>query len=189
MDINEKWSNIEGFDDKYEISSMGRIKIKENVSQRINNGTLCDYRQKEMFKAIRIDTSKNVYTRVSLSTQGKSKTAYLHRLVAKAFIPNPNNLPEVNHINGKKYDNGVENLEWNSKSQQMTHAMEVLGFKPNTTGINDRQAVYQIDKDTDEIIKSFESIKQATEATGATHISGVCLGNRKTVGGFKWKYK
>lgn len=189
--MEELWSDINEFDKKYSVSSLGRIKIKENISKRINNGILCNYHQKEIIKSLKINDNENEYVRVSLihNSSKKPKTTYVHRLVAEAFIPNPQNLPEVNHINGKKSDNRVENLEWCDKSYNMKHAIKSLGFKANTSGISDRQPVYQIDKDTDEIIKSFDSISEATKETGITHISGVCLGNRRTAGGFKWKYK
>ena len=189
--MEELWSNIDGFNSKYLISSLGRIKIKDNTSKRINNGVLCNYHQKEMIKSIKINDNKNEYVRVSLVHNGdnKTKTVYIHRLVAKAFIPNPKNLPEVNHINGKKSDNRIDNLEWCDKSYNMKHAIETLGFKANVSYLHDKRPVYQLDKDTNEIIKSFDSISQAIKETGITHISGVCLGNRRTAGGFKWKYK
>ena len=75
------------------------------------------------------------YLCVTLSKQGKTKTFKIHRLVAQAFIPNPNNLPQVNHINGIKTDNNVNNLEWCTNSENQKHAYDV-GLRKHYKGIN-----------------------------------------------------
>lgn len=92
-------------------------------------------------------------------------------------------------IDGNKHNNCVDNLEWCSEKDNSTHARSVLNIVPNTTGINDKQPVIQIDKNTGVIIKEYESIADAQKETGIRHVSCVCRGKRKSAGGFLWKYK
>ena len=93
-DITEVWKPIEGYEDKYLISNTGKVKsLYRNI-------------------ILKPKTDKDGYKEVSLHKNGKSKTKKIHRLVAYAFIPNPNNLPQVNHKNENKENNHVENLEW-----------------------------------------------------------------------------
>lgn len=109
----EEWRDIEGFEGIYQVSNKGRVKSL--------------YFGRELILKPSIDSSK--YPHVTLS-KGKDRTiARIHILVAKAFIPNPENKPEVNHINGDKLDCRVENLEWVTKSENQQHAAE-MGLKP-----------------------------------------------------------
>ena len=92
-EVVEEWRTIEGFEN-YEVSNFGRVRKVEYIKQR------------EDF---------NGYPIVNLYKGGEGKTMKVHRLVAQAFIPNPNNLPQVNHINEVKTHNTVTNLEWCSQ--------------------------------------------------------------------------
>ena len=94
--MEEIWKDIEGYEGLYKISNMGRVKsIKFN-------------KEKILF----LQKDKYGYLRVGLRKMGKLKNYFVHRLVAEAFIPNPNNLPIVNHKDENKQNNCVENLEW-----------------------------------------------------------------------------
>lgn len=90
----------------YLVSNLGRVKSLKNGKEKILSP----------FKA------SNGYLRVSLSIDGKQKNFAVHRLVAMAFIPNPKNKSQVNHIDGDKLNNCVENLEWVSSKENMRHA-------------------------------------------------------------------
>lgn len=185
--MKELWKDILDYEYKYQISNYGRVKIKENISQRMNMGELRDYVQKS--KIMNPTRNGYGYLKVRLTDiNGKAKNLYVHRLVALHFIPNPKNEPQVNHINGDKTDNNINNLEWNSRSENISHAFNVLGFEPNTKGINPPSPVLQIDILTNEILAKYESIKEVQNATGIAHISCVCRGERNTAGGFMWKY-
>jgi hypothetical protein len=101
---NEIWKPIKGYESLYEISNRGTIR-------KINNKKLKMPHKHRMG-----------YLKVMLYSNGKEKSFYLHRLIAKAFIPNPKNYPCVNHINGTKNDNSINNLEWCTRSQNTQHA-------------------------------------------------------------------
>lgn len=108
--ITEEWRNVVGYEGLYAVSSWGRI-------QNLKNKTIYP-----------IDYSKNYYRTVLLMKNFEVKSYPVHRIVAMAFIPNPDNLPVVNHIDGIKCHNNVENLEWVSYKENSEHAI-LLGLK------------------------------------------------------------
>lgn len=116
---NEEWKDIIGYEGFYKISNLGRVQSvankgtygKSGVHRRLPNILLKHYTCK-----------KNGYPRYSLSKDGKDKHFKLHRLLAIHFIPNPNNLPYVNHINGVRNDFRLENLEWCTPAENVRHA-------------------------------------------------------------------
>lgn len=115
----EIWRDIVGYEGLYKISSCGRVKSFHNKSEKI----------------LAVHINKFNYSRILLSKNGNSKTYLVHRLVAIAFIPNPDNKPEVNHKNGNKSDNRVENLEWVTCSENTRHAF-VTGLAKALRGTN-----------------------------------------------------
>lgn len=110
----EKWIEFKKY---YEVSNLGRVKSLPR-KMIMKNGRIKNV--KERIKAHYI--MNNGYHSVSLSENGTSKSYLIHRLVAEAFIPNPLNLPEVNHKDGNKNDNNVSNLEWCTHSYNQKHA-------------------------------------------------------------------
>ena len=103
----EQWKDIKGYEGLYQVSNYGRVKRK------YNNGKI------RILKPI---STNNGYLRVSLSKNSVNNTYFVHRLVAQAFILNPENKPEVNHIDGDKTNNKIENLEWCTRSENIQHA-------------------------------------------------------------------
>ena len=124
------------------------------------------------------------YVAVSLYRNGKQKQYFLHRLLAQTYIPNPNNYPEVNHIDENKSNNDITNLEWCTHKYNSNY-----GTRLQRMATTNSVPVIQYDKSGNEIAR-YKSQKEAAEATGVgnRHISCVCKGKRKTAGGYIWKY-
>lgn len=115
--MEEIWKDMCEFDNLYQISSLGNVRSKKRTI------TFKDGRKKEFPDTNLIASDNgNGYMRVTISYFGKRKKYFIHRLVAKYFIPNPNNYNQVNHINFKKDDNNIENLEWCSAKMNMLHS-------------------------------------------------------------------
>lgn len=186
--MKEIWKDIKGYEYKYQISNLGNVRIKENVTVRMNMGKLREYKQKS--KLMKPTNNGYGYLKVSLKCEnGIIKNNYIHKLVANNFIINNSNYPVVNHIDGNKLNNRIDNLEWCTYKENSIHMFEVLKFKPNTTGINKPRQVLKLDINTLEVLEEFETITEAYRKTGICHISSVCRNVRKSAGGFSWKYK
>lgn len=112
----ELFAIVPGYNDRYLVSNRGRV-----IS--LNSGS-------EMAQYVQ----KNGYAAVKLRTHNAKRTFLVHRLVASAFVPNPNGLAEVNHIDGDKLNNSAENLEWVTHSQNMKHSIEIGLYDPVGNG-------------------------------------------------------
>ena len=111
--MKEKWADIKGYEGLYQISSYGRVK---SLNKKGGNGK----NQKEQLMRL----SKRKYLTISLCKNSKYETFNVHRLVAEAFIPNPQNLKYVNHIDYDKYNNKVDNLEWCTARENSLWSLE-----------------------------------------------------------------
>lgn len=128
----EIWKNVVGFEEQYEISNLGNLRSKERFVKHWRGG---ERKYKSNFKNIRLNDKG--YFRCNLKNEGKRYDFTIHRLVALAFIPNEENKPQINHKNGIKTDNRVENLEWCNQSENVTHAVKNRLIK---TKLTDEQA-------------------------------------------------
>src|SRR5699024_6100473 len=115
-DTIEIWKDINGYEGIYQVSSLGRVRSLDRTLLNKNN---IEYKVKGKIR--KISCTGKGYQKIQLSKEGNSKNFSIHRLVAQAFIPNPENLPIVNHIDGNKTNNHIGNLEWVSSNENMNH--------------------------------------------------------------------
>lgn len=121
----EEWKYIRGYNNAYQISDKGRVKsLKRKVVAQKNHKT---YFTSIPEKIMSLNVNSKGYHVVKLSVNGKYKSVYVHRLVANAYVPNPNGKPEVNHKDGVKTNNTPSNLEWTTRKENAHHAIEALG--------------------------------------------------------------
>ena len=172
--MEEIWKDIEGYDN-YQISSLGNVrKITKNGFTHIK----CSPRGSQ-----KTSKTKEKYMGVTLSKNGTRKGFSIHRLVAEAFIPNPNNYPLINHINGIKDDNCVCNLEWCTIKQNIQHAYDVLNMR------NHYGSIKQYTKEG-EFIKEYDSVREASRELGI-HFGNIvkCANKQRNVaGGYVWRF-
>lgn len=161
----EIWKDIPGFEGLYQASTLGRIKSLPRKKKSWGS-----------YKTIIMKQSLNTqgYPFVSLCKEGKVFRARVNRLIAMTFLPNPDNLPQVNHKNEIKTDNRLENLEWISAKDNCNYSVKsIKQYDKNGKFINKWENL-------DMILKKMKIDKG--------NIIKVCKGHRKTAGGFIWKY-
>ena len=185
----ETWKSVKGYEGLYEVSNLGNVR-----SLRYNNTN--------KISPLKVYIEKAGYARVSLSKNGKSKNKRIHRLVAEAFIPNMNSLPQVNHIDGNKLNNNVKNLEWCSASRNQKHKYEMglmvckTGKAHHRTGKTGKE---NVTSKTVKCVTTGEIFDSAHDASrkynlNFSNICSCCRGNRNYCGKLsdgtklKWEY-
>ncbi|ASZ71935.1 HNH endonuclease [Lactococcus phage 96403] len=162
----ETFVKIDGFEE-YEVSNLGKVRNMKNG--RILKPSLNNYG----------------YLIHCLYGCDKKKNLLLHRIIATAFIDNPEEKPQVNHIDENKLNNDLSNLEWCTGRENIIH-----GTRTKRAAEKLSKKVVQLDLN-DNVLNEFESMRQAERETGASvsHISHCCNGKRKSAGGYKWRKK
>ena len=184
--LQEEWKYIEGYEKKYQISNMGRLRSLYFKDKYGNKWDKIYY--------LKWSLNRKGYQRTRLCLNGKlNSSVFAHRLVADAFIPNPQNLPQVNHKDGNKKNNRVDNLEWCSNKENALHSQK-NGLNPSLKRFSENFNAIPVEKYSldGEYIETFGSLIEAAmscklKSTG--RITNACRDWNKTSGGYKWKYK
>lgn len=165
---NEIWKDVVGYDGLYQVSNLGRVK------------SVGSYYHKEII--LKEQFFKQGYSKTTLYKKGKPKSFKTHRLVALAFIHNPENKPQINHKDGNKSNNCVDNLEWVSAKENMQHALK--------TGLRTFESICKPVKQikNNVVVATYVSKNDAQRKTGINNIEKVLKGKLKTAGGFYWEY-
>ena len=162
--MTEEWRDIKGYENLYQVSNLGRIKSLDRY--KITKGRYGKLKIKIKGKVLKPCINHDGYYEIVLSKDGKAKMFRLHRIVANTFIENKRIANQVNHINGNKLDNRVDNLEWCTCKENIKHAVN------------------------NNLINIYETITEAGKQNKILKTSIVnCLkGKSKTSGGYIWKY-
>ena len=172
-----KWKTIEGFKD-YEVSNIGEVRaLPRYVEVKGKTGNYMATRGGKMLKQTRNPLG---YYYVGLCRDGKVYHFFVHRLVASAFIPNPRNVPQVNHLDENPSNNRADNLEWCTPKENSCY-----GTRPQR--LQTRVAKYDTDGN---LLRVFDSVREAGADAGChyTCITHCCRGKQKTCRGYIWKY-
>lgn len=160
QDIQEEWRDIKDYENLYAVSDKGRV-------MNLKSGRI-----------LKAGVNSHCYEWVALCKDGKVKQCTIHRLVAEAFLENPNNLPQVNHVDEDPTNNDVRNLAWVTASQNNRHSAHKRSCKISQ---------YSIDG---EYIREWESFKEIERELGFNKgfINMCCKGKQKTAYGYRWEY-
>lgn len=189
----EMWKDIKGFEGMYQISNKGRVRSLDRAVKQRNDSI-----QIKKGKVLVQTKNHKGYYLVGLNKNNKKYMKSVHRLVALAFIQNPEKKPQVNHIDGNKKNNDSSNLEWVTASENITHAIKTGLFThclknakraSNKAKRVNQKRVSQYGVDGT-YIATFKSLVEAERVTSVSRrrISEVLRGRQKTAGNYIWKY-
>lgn len=174
----DDWKAVLGYEGLYVVNSCGVVK---SLGRSLTRKDGRPYNREERVLTQHPDTKG--YMKVHLCKDGKPKNAFVHRIVAQAFIPNPDNLPQVNHINEDKADNRVENLEWVTCRENVNHGTGIF-----RNAIARSVPVVRISQDGG--TKWFRSASHAAKVMHIVSqgIQNCCAHRQKTYKGYRWEY-
>lgn len=184
--LNEIWKDIKGYKGLYQVSNFGQIRSLDRYDSS---------NHKLKGKIMKLNNDGRGYLNINLYNNGKQKKFLVHRLVAEAFIPNPNNLPEVNHKDENKTNNRVDNLEWVDRKTNCNYGTRNKKISEKTIGTRYNRIDLSIPilqySAEGQFIKEWPSaieIKRQLKINDS-YIALCCKGKFKTAKGYIWKYK
>lgn len=172
----EEWKPVVGFDGLYQVSNLGRVKS-------------LNYNKTGEERLMTPSVYSNGYLRVKLAKNKVRKLYLVHRLVAMAFIPNPYNLPCINHKDENPSNNCVENLEWCTQQYNLTYGTRIEKVTKKTRNDKRSKQIAQYSLDG-ELVKVWPSSHEIERVLGFRHgnCTNCCRGYQKTAYGFIWRY-
>lgn len=172
----EEWRDIKGYEGLYQVSDLGRVKS-------LNYNKTGEERLMKPYKISK--KSENTYYLIQLHKDGKKYRKRVHRLVAEAFIPNPNGLPDINHKDENGLNNRVDNLEWCNAKYNNNYGTRIQRVSEK---LSKTVCQYSLDG---KLIKVWPSTREIERQTGfaQTNISACCNGKHSKAYGFIWKYQ
>ena len=175
----EVWKDIPGYEGLYQASNCGNIRS-------LNWG------RRNIVRNLYLKPHNKGYLQVELAKDGNKKMITVHRLVAMTFIPNPNELPTINHKAENKCNNNVENLEWCTASYNTAYSRDKHPEKYRCRGVpyRHKRKIEQVDVLSGDTVRVWDNIVtiKSEKNFHAWSISECCNGNRKTAYGFKWRF-
>lgn len=183
--MREEWRDIKGYEGYYQVSNMGRVR---SLDRTIYNARIKGEKKVLHYKGkiLSLGYRNKGYWGVILTKSSKARSFAVHRLVAQAFIPNPQNYPQVNHKDENKENNCVDNLEWCDCKYNINYGSWRQKQSDSHKGKRAKKVI-QYDKQGN-LIRIYDSITEAETITGIRHISAVACGHRKYAGGYAWKF-
>lgn len=171
----EQWKQVVGYEGLYEVSDNGRIRSIDRAIKR------CDGVEWQLQGVVRVQPiDKRGYPSVVLSKDGVRKTHRVHRIVMDAFAPSGRKR-EVNHIDGNKINNRLENLEWATSSENKIHA--------SRTGLIKSKPVIAYDPKTGTVFREYQNMQQVEiDGYSKGNVCECCNGRRQKHGGLAWRY-
>lgn len=186
---SEVWKDIPGYEGLYKVSNLGRVK---HLPTQQSPGTGKYARQERICTPHLMNMG---YWVVDLYKNNRRKTMLVHRLVALAFIPNPNNFSCINHLDSNRANPNVENLEWCTASHNAKHSYDTNNRREKMNWKHGKdneksKAVLMLDKESGKILRRFDSIMDVERELNIKNcnICSCLKGRHKTAGGYKWIY-
>lgn len=175
----EIWKPIAGTKGFIEVSNKGRVRSLLRGEPRV----------------LKPQVDNKGYHRIRVTVEREKMSYKVHREIAKAFIPNPNNLPQVNHKDGNKSNNSVDNLEWITNRDNAHHAIEnglwdsVIEGSRRENERRKRPVIGYFTSENSSTSRRFESVAEAERFLGSRHVTDVLKGKRSHVKGWTFRYE
>lgn len=171
----ETWKAVDGFEGFYEVSDLGNVRS-------------LNYKNMGIVENLNPIIDRYGYPRVCLCLGGTQCNRTIHRMVAQAFLKNPDNLPQINHINEDKTDNRVCNLEWCTAKHNNNHGTRNERISEHKRNTNCKE-IWQLNLDGS-VVRKWVSLNEIHRQLGydISHIIRVCRGIKKTAYGYNWQY-